>query len=87
MTQDALVGVGLLGQLTGQDRAAIVAFTAALGPENMAGIVDKLGEGMGLDGIEEQLQPLIAALTGFDPVGNVASAIAQLAEILRTSTN
>jgi hypothetical protein len=87
MTQDALVGVGLLGQLTGNDRAAMVAFAAALGPENVTGIVDKLAEGIGLDGFEASMQPLIAALTGFDPVGNVASAIQQLSEILRTSTN
>ena len=87
MTQDVLVGTGLLGQLTGNDRAAMVAFAAALGPENMAGIVDKLGEGMGLDGIEEQLQPLVAALTNFDPVGDVASAITMLVNALRTTTN
>ena len=87
MAQDALVGVGLLGQLTGSDRAAMVAFAAALGPENMAGIVDKLGEGIGLDGFEEVLQPLIAALTNFNPVGDVANAIRDFITALRATTN
>ena len=77
----------MLGDIIISEASAMVAFAAALGPENMAGIVDKLGEGMGLDGIDEQLQPLVAALTNFDPVGDVASAISMLVNALRTTTN